>query len=249
MSLKFNERSHRYYLDGKPVPGVTGILGVIDKPAIPRWAAKTVAEYVADNLHELESWSRMGRDSLVAALKQTPWTTRDEAAVRGTDVHDLAEGVIHGDEVEVPEHLLDYVTGYVEFLDRFSIEPVLTEKAIGNRELGYAGRFDSIVKIPGWRDGLVMMDLKTSRGVYGETALQNAGYVGGEFYVDEGAPDVEMPLPEVEAIAVAHVTSYGTFLHDLGDVTAAQREFRAALELYKSRKRRAELIGDPLEVA
>src|SRR5699024_9408646 len=88
MTLKYNDRNHSYYLDGKRVPGVTGILnGGIPKPAISRWPAKTVAEYVADNLHELDNWSRMGRDPLIAALKQVPWTARDEAAVRGTDVH------------------------------------------------------------------------------------------------------------------------------------------------------------------
>ena len=34
--LKFSQASHRYWLDGKPVPGVTTVIGVLDKPAIPR---------------------------------------------------------------------------------------------------------------------------------------------------------------------------------------------------------------------
>ena len=34
--LRFSEATHRYWLDGKPVPGVTGIIGVLDKPAIPK---------------------------------------------------------------------------------------------------------------------------------------------------------------------------------------------------------------------
>src|SRR5690606_28484515 len=151
-----------------------------------------------------------GRGRVVAALKGVPWTKRDEAAVRGTAVHDLAERVIHGEEVEVPEHLAGYVEGYVRFLDEFDVEPLLTERSVGNRAHWYAGRFDAIVRIPRWREGVGLLDLKTSTGVYGETSLQNAAYAAAEFYVEDGHPDVEIPMPEIAWIAVAHVTEYGT---------------------------------------
>ena len=246
MTLKFNEKSHRYFMDGKPVPSVTGALGVINKPAIPYWAARTVAEHVADNLADLEAWSHMGRNELVAALKQVPWTKRDKAAIRGTEVHDIAEKVIHGQEVVVPDHVAAFVEGYVKFLDDFDVKPLLTEKSIGNRKLWYAGRFDSVVEIPKWRSGIGMVDLKTSSGVYGETALQNAGYAGGEFYVEADDPDTEIPMPHIEWIAVAHVTEHGTFLYDLGDIEQAKAEFAAAHVLSRSTKRRKELIGDPI---
>ena len=59
--LKFYEASHRYKLDGQWVPGVTTILGVLDKPAIPKWAASQVAEYVADNPDAVEHLRDMGR--------------------------------------------------------------------------------------------------------------------------------------------------------------------------------------------
>src|SRR5690606_10062059 len=116
-----------------------------------------------------------------------------------------------------PEHLAGYVEGYVRFLDEFGVEPVLTEKSVANREHRYAGRFDSIVRIPAWRPGVGMVDLKTSNGVYGETAVQNAAYSRAEFYVEDDAPDVEIPMPAVDWIAVAHVTEFGTQLYDLGD--------------------------------
>ena len=47
--LKFYDASHRYKLDGEWVPGVTTILGVLNKPALTKWAASQVAEYVADH--------------------------------------------------------------------------------------------------------------------------------------------------------------------------------------------------------
>ena len=49
-----------------------------------------------------------------------------------------------------------------------------------------------------------LLDLKTSRsGVYGETALQLAGYRFAEVYVDSGG--VEQPMPEVDRCAVVWV--------------------------------------------
>lgn len=247
MSLKFSPKAHRYWLDGKPVPGVTTIIGKgIPKPAIPYWSAKMVAEYVTDNPEGVEALRSLGRDPMVAALKGIPWQKRDEAAIRGTEVHALAERVIHGEAVEVPEHLAGYVEGYVRFLDAFGVEPVLTEKSVGNREHRYAGRFDSIVRIPAWRPGLGMVDLKTSNGVYGETAVQNAAYSRAEFYVEDDAPDVEIELPRIEWIAVAHVTEYGTQLYDLGDIDTAFAEFLAAKTIADTTDRRKALIGNPI---
>lgn len=248
MSLKFSEKAHRYWCDGKPIPGVTTLIGKgVPKPAIPYWAARTVAEYVADQPENVEALRETGRDAMVAALKGVPWTKRDEAAVRGTAVHALAERVIHGEAVEVPDHLAGYVEGYVRFLDEFDVSPVLTEKSIANREHWYAGRFDSIVRIPSLGDRNIMVDLKTSSGVYGETSLQNAAYSAAEFYVEDGAPDTEILMPEIDGIAVAHVTEYGTFLYDLGDRATAMSEFLAAKRIADTTKRREQLIGDPIE--
>lgn len=46
MSLVFYPKSHRYRLDGDWVPGVTTLIGKgLPKPALPYWAARTVAEW------------------------------------------------------------------------------------------------------------------------------------------------------------------------------------------------------------
>jgi len=222
VSLKFSAKAHRYTLDGRPCPGVTTLLGKgLPKPAIPYWAAKSVAEYVFDNPEQVDNLRSLGRGPAVAALKAIPWQARDEAAVRGTDVHAIAEDVIHGREVDVPEHLLAHVEGYVKWLDDFSVEPVLTERQVASRSLWYAGTFDAIVDIGGVRWGL---DWKTSKGVYGSTALQVAAYMGAEFYVaDDGE---ELPVPEVERIGVVHVTDAGTQLRPFRDKDAAWKQWR-----------------------
>ena len=215
MSLSFSPGNHQYRMDRKRVSGVTTII----KKGLPTeglmyWSAATVAEWVADNGAEVATLRGMGRGPMVAALKGVPWQSRDEAAVRGTDVHAIAEQVIHGAEVDVPEHLAGHVRGYVDFLDRFGVVPVLTEKSCGNRAHWYAGRFDLIADIAGTR---WMLDNKTSRKVYGSTALQCDAYAHAEFYVTDNDPDTEHPMPEgIERLGVLHVTEHGTSLYPLG---------------------------------
>lgn len=222
MSLKFSPKAHRYTLDGRPCPGVTTLLGKgLPKPALPYWSAKTVAEYVVDNPETVDNLRSLGRGPAVAALKAIPWQARDEAAVRGTDVHSLAEDVIHGREVDVPEHILAHVEGYVKWLDTFAVEPVLTERQVANRSLWYAGTFDAIVRIGGevW-----LLDWKTSKGVYGSTALQVAAYEGAEFYIDDDG--AEQPMPEVDRLGVVHITEAGTALRPVKDKAAAWKDWR-----------------------
>ena len=62
MTLKFSPKAHRYWLDGKPIPGVTTLIGKgLPKPALPNWAARTVAEYVVDNPEQVDQLRSLGR--------------------------------------------------------------------------------------------------------------------------------------------------------------------------------------------
>ena len=231
MPLTFNAETHRYRLDGKPVQSVTGLIAKgLPKDALPYWSAKTVAEHVWDNYDGLDSLRDMGREPFVQALKSVPWQARNEAAVRGTDVHALAEQVVHGYEVDVPAHLAGHVKGYADFLDRFNVDPFTTEKSVAHRGLWYAGRFDLIAYMCG---AVWMLDVKTSTNVYGETALQLAAYAGAEFFVYDHDPDTEHELPTCERFGVLHVTEYGTSLYPM---RPAWDDWCAVLAVAKRRK-------------
>lgn len=226
--LRYEDAGHRYYLDGVKTTSVTTILsGGIPKPMLVGWAARVAAEYAIAN-----------PGASLEEIKDAPNRERDKAGIRGTAVHDLAEKIIHGTPVEVPEELYPYVDGYVRFLDRFNVNPVLTERTVAHRGLGYAGRFDAIVELPDLHGSdPVMVDLKTSNGVYRETKAQCAAYSLADFYVEDDAPENEILLPEVQATYVAHVTPDGTFLHPLAGTRAEILEhfeiFRAAHTIYK----------------
>ena len=224
---KETKRGHTYMLDGAKVTGVTTILnGGIPKPQLVAWAARSVAEYVADNPDQVHGLYDMGREPMISALKATPYQSRDDAAARGTHVHAVAESLLHGESVEVPDSIEGHVNGYVELIDRWSITPVVTERPVASRQWWYAGTFDAVADIgagplAGKR---LLLDWKTSKGVYGETALQLAAYANAEFYIDD--EDNESPLPEVDGLAVVHITSTGSDLYEVADPASAWTAFK-----------------------
>lgn len=234
--LQFFESTHRYKLDGEWVPSVTTILGVLDKPAIPRWAATQVAEYVADNPDGIEHLRAMGRGPMVNALKQLPWEKRDTAAVRGTDVHGIAEQIVHGDKVEVPEHLVGYVKSAVAFMDDYGIEPVLVEAIVGSREHKYAGKLDLVAdskKAP-----RAIWDYKTTAsGIYATTAWQNAGYAFSEFYVRSDDHEVRTANLCIEASFGVHLRPDGYSVHRLEFGPHVFRDFWHIRAAYEANKR------------
>jgi hypothetical protein len=220
VSLKFSEKAHRYWCDGKPIPGVTTLIkGGLPSPALVYWSAKSVAEYVADNPEHVEQLRTMGRAPMVAALKSVPWEARDQAAIRGTDVHALAEDLVAGREVAVPEHLADYVEGYVAWLDLWQPEVVWTERPVANRRWWYAGKPDAIVRIGG---DVWLLDWKTARGIYGDNAIQTAAYANAEFSVTPEGD--EEPMPHIDRLGVVHITPNGTELHEVNDPAAAWKD-------------------------
>lgn len=249
--LVFTHNGHRYKLDGLPVTGVTTLIGGgIPKPALIRWAPRVVAEWVTDPQHREELDGLLAGDPVASAriLKELPTKARDEAGVRGTAVHALAEQLVTTGEAEAPDELSGFIEGYAAFLDEWHITAILTERPCGNRTDWYAGTFDLIATSPFLAGGEpVMIDLKTSRGVYGETALQNAAYSCAEFH---GISGEEQPLPEIAATYVAHVQDGHTDLYQL----AADQEqineqfgmFLAAAFTHKTTKAREAFVTEPL---
>ncbi|WNN95986.1 RecE-like exonuclease [Arthrobacter phage Hirko] len=265
--LRFLPKSHQYRMTERPGPAhkvtnpelratgaTTLISGGVPKPQLMAWYARTTAEYVRDNPLEVERLRNVETDpegfAMVKELAKAPERVRDAAAERGSMVHDYAEKLLHGEAVDIPDDLAPYVDGYLRLIDEWEITPVLTETSVGNRKDWYVGRLDSIVRIGKLGNCLVLLDWKTSRGVYGETALQTAGYAKAEFYVTDDEPDVEIPLPQVDRTMVCHITPEGSFLYDLAKTPAEidrhYELFLAAAFTHKTAKERDAIITEPL---
>lgn len=246
MTLKFSPGAHRYWLDGRPIPGVTTLIkGGLPAPALIYWSARTVAEYVADHDAEVEQLRGMGRGPMVAALKEVPWSKRDKAGVRGTDVHALAEQLVAGVEVEVPEHLAGHVEACVRFLDQWQPTPLVVEKSVAHRAHWWAGRPDLIATLPDGRTGL--FDWKTAEsGIFPETAFQLAAYSHAEFYSETG--EDETPLPPIDFCAAVHLRADGYDVIPVKSDDEVYKEFRHLAFVATAAKRAKSYVGEALPV-
>lgn len=210
--LKFYDASHRYKLDGKWVPGVTTVLGVLNKPALPKWAAGSVAEYVADHREAVEHLYSAGRGPMVAALKETPWQRRDDAADRGTKFHDFAERILNGEECDVPDEQVPLVESALAFMDDYAIRPIAVEQAVASREHQYAGKFDLIADS---KMGRGIFDWKSGKRIYASTSFQCAAYAFAEFMTD-GNGGAETPIPpNIDAAYGVHIRADGYDVYPL----------------------------------
>jgi hypothetical protein len=214
-------RGHGYKLDGQKVVGVTTALGVLDKPALRNWYAEQAAKRAVDEWDRLAGLSISDR---LDYIKRGPRETVQAAALRGTEIHDLGEKLSHGDEVEVPDEHKGPVEAYARFLDEWDVIPIASETPLASATHRYGGTADLWCRIGKRDNAVVLLDVKTGKGVYDETAWQLAAYRYSEIIQPEKG--VEIATPEVDLVYVAHI------LPDtvrMVPVTADEQTFRSFL--------------------
>lgn len=226
---------HAYYVDGEKVPGVTTILKMTPNSALVGWAGRVTAEYALDfwdELAEVKPSERLRR------MQAARFDVRDKAARRGTEVHRLAEGLVAGDEVTVPDELAGHVEAYRDWLDAVEPVPVATELVVASRTNRYCGTVDLIADLPPVMIGLELvpaarwlLELKTTaKGVFPESALQATGYRRAEVYVHPEHPDDEQPM-DILGIERAGVVWIGSDTAELRPVDTGDEVWEFFLRL------------------
>lgn len=228
-------RGHHYFLDDTPTVGVTWAIDKgVPKPALVGWAANTTAAAAVDRWDELAELKPSQR---LEILKRARWAEKDAAARRGTEVHELAQAYLAGDEITPPEELEGHVDAYVKFERDWQPHELLVEAVVGNRLYGYMGTLDCVA---GLVDGRVwLLDWKTGgKGIYPEYALQLAAYRRAEFYLD--ALGFEHPMPKVDAAGCVWIRADG---YDLVPVDTGYDVFEVFLHAMQV----ARFVDSPLE--
>ena len=229
-----NALNHKYRVEpmGEFVPGVTTVINIMSKPALPWAAAKIAAETAVKLMHA-------GTHSYEALINEARGSFDKEwkaKAARGTRVHDVAERWSRGEEVGVlPED-----AGFVDALEFFHLEhsPVfeMVECVVLNRGLAYGGRFDAIVTM----DGLTTLcDYKTGGEYPYDVALQAAAYMDCQLadYNIDGSLAGLRPLPKLDGARTIYLREDGTYkvsdpFESVSQVDATLA-FQSALQLYK----------------
>lgn len=215
------------------VPSVTTILGNLNKPALPNWAAKEVARFAVENI---PSWENLPPDDAIDLLKRAPYRNMSKKGDIGTAVHQAVEAWIAqpGDEPPTVDNLdlLPYISGALSYLSEHVQKILYAEATIFNRTYEYAGTTDAIVKLADGR--LAVIDWKTSRGIYAETALQLVAYANGDFI---GYPDgTQATLPPIDVAYAIHLPGDATYkAHEVELTDRAFRTFTALRSIQKWR--------------
>lgn len=253
---------NHYYVDldagGQKIDGVTTVnKGGLPKDNLIKWSADATAAYAVDN------WEALGALPVSERLKKIQggrWEALEKAGARGTAVHKMAERLVAGEKVTVPNEISGYVQACVRFLDEFDLRADFVEVVVyseTNRHVGTCdliGRvllpdmpeYDDIVRdADGYSVGL--FDWKTSRsGIFGEVALQLAPYRHSEFLLhpETGVP---IPMPHVDFTAGIHLKPDGSYdFVPLVTDADVYRDFLYVKEVARIAAGLRNLVGDPI---
>lgn len=188
MNFRFDEKAHKYYLDDELLPGVTTILGTLNKPALVQWAANEAVKYVENApIFKLplqgDEW-RVKPDELKAVLEEARTAhakKRDKAADQGTDVHAQIEtyikSCIETNKGVALAHSTDEAPQASKFVDWAMTNGAVfheSEKKLYSPLHKFAGTTDFTATVNGKR---LVGDIKTTSGIYDLSPfLQCAAY-------------------------------------------------------------------------
>lgn len=185
---------HRYTLgkgkDKVVLPSVTGVIGVMDKPALPGWSARIQQE--ADMI---TAWQMAQRDEFykypdftffeadfrrLAGKEKEHAKALKEAGEIGTDLHGMIEvycrrllGETVADPVVKNDRAYFAYSGFEGWAKSVNLKPVSTEAMVYSKAHGYAGTFDLLAYVNG---KLTIVDWKTGKSIYQEHRLQSVAY-------------------------------------------------------------------------
>ena len=155
---KRKTRIHTVYKtqEGKRVPSVTTILGILNKPALLTWA-----------------W-QCGVDGLDYR------SVRDDAAGVGTLAHYLIMCDLKHEKADISEYspqdlerAENCLLKYWEWEKQNKPQPILIEQALVSEKLGFGGTIDCLAKVG---NEFWLVDYKTGKAIYPEMIYQLAAY-------------------------------------------------------------------------
>ncbi len=208
-------KAHTRYVDdnGKRLPGVTTILGILNKPALVPWANKLGLEGIDVRSHV------------------------DGLAEIGTVAHYLIECYLSKRTPDLGEYSPDVIdkaeNAAIKYYDwearQVGFEVIGTEMKCESSTLGYGGTIDLVCKIGGkvW-----LVDFKTGKGIYEEHDYQVAAYAKLLEVCHGIRPDSCMIL------RIGRDTSEGFEEHTIDDLGICRDTFEHALAIYNNKKER-----------
>ena len=144
--------------DGTLVPGVTTVLGILNKPALVPWANKL-------GLQGIEVGKFV-----------------DDKAAIGTLAHQMIADYLRGETTDTSEYSKmqieqaeNSILSFLEWEKSHKLNPILIEQPMVSERHGFGGTVDLVATINDDPE-LCLIDFKTSKGIFPEMFVQVAAY-------------------------------------------------------------------------
>lgn len=171
--IRFDDERHRFWDEnGQSIPSVTAATKIIDKSEILiAWAIKKVADYLIEKIDKGEPITNLD----IAEAKKEPRRFKETAGEIGTQIHEWIDQWLQGKNPAIPddEKVRNGVTAFLRFQKKNKIKFTDTTRIVYSKKYKFAGFLDAVGKVG---NKLVLIDFKSSNGIYPEYALQVAGY-------------------------------------------------------------------------
>ena len=173
--IAFDGRKHKYVVNGITCAGVSTIAGYKPSPFLVPWAAKMVAEFLADKQDKIKGLTPKQYLDLLEEAKKTYRRKSKEAADIGTIVHDWLEQYLKQENPPKPKgkEAQNAINQFLEFEKKYSVDWICLEKIVCDCKNNVAGRIDALAFV---KDKLTLVDFKTSSQISDSFFLQTAGY-------------------------------------------------------------------------
>lgn len=177
VTIFFDEDRHRFtHQDGSPIDSVTSATCKLDKSApLMGWAINQMALYLINNWDLKKVKQESDKIQLIETAKREYRRLKQEAADLGTEIHKLCEQWIKGKKIQLPEdeRIRNGYMAFQKFVMEHNYNFIESEKIGYSKQHNFAGIIDSIAEENG---KLILIDFKSSKGIYSEMLLQTAGY-------------------------------------------------------------------------
>lgn len=179
---EFFKEKHIHTLDGKPLTGVTTVLGVIAKPALIQWAANMAVEYILNNAivgASTEADTVIVLKTTIEKAKTAHRIKKEKAGDWGTLVHAWVEKYAMSKILEQSEPVIlegkmgEACSHFKKWSEDNKVKFLESEKNVWSEKLWIGGIADLLVEIDGQK---WVADIKTGSGIYPEHFAQMSAY-------------------------------------------------------------------------
>jgi len=173
----------RYTINDVEYPGVTTVLGLLDKSApLMGWATGCMEKYIIDKIEKNQNCMPMDIIKIVNEARFNYKEVSKEALDVGSTVHKMIEEYVKAKIQGVDfdwkgKYKPEVENGYLAFLEwekKNVVKYLESEQTICSLNYGYAGTLDIIARLTD--RGIYCIDLKASKGFYDGYGKQVISY-------------------------------------------------------------------------